>query len=247
MDAAAIKSILRDKLGIKREILALKRVKGEPAGTEAYPERNMMCGIMQEALEENKVYYMTIKNRMCLGCVATGMDPWPGELDEEKLRAGVSFAVEAVNTFESVDVAAKAEKEAMKLFPKFEELYGSVVIGPLEKVPDPEVLIIFCNPAQANLLTRAYCYVSGTFVKGYAGIGACRMFLPDAFINKEPAYTISDRSWRIVLKLAPDELTLATPPDKLEVMLKNLDRSKVGGPSEEAFEKAQQFPGDHRK
>jgi len=74
MDPAAIKSTLRDKLGITREILALKRVQGEPEGIEPYPERNMMCGIMQDALEENKVYYMTIKNRMCLGCVATGMD-----------------------------------------------------------------------------------------------------------------------------------------------------------------------------
>ena len=247
MDAARMKSLLREKLGITREILALKRVQGEPEGIEPYTERNMMCGIMQDALEENKVYYMTIKNRMCLGCVATGMDIWPGELDDDKLLEGVSFAVEAVNTFESAEVAAKAEKEAMKLFPRFEELYGSVVIGPLEKVTDPEVLIIFCNPAQANLLTRAYCYVTGTFVKGYAGIGACRMFLPDAFVNREPAYTISDRSWRIVLKLAPDELTLSTPPDKLEIMLNNLDRSKRGGPTEEAFEKAQQFPGNHRK
>jgi hypothetical protein len=78
-------------------------------------------------------------------------------------------------------------------------------------------------------------------------LGIKREILALKRVKGEPAYTISDRSWRIVLKLAPDELTLATPPDKLEFMLKNLDRSKVGGPSEEAFEKAQQFPGDHRK
>jgi uncharacterized protein (DUF169 family) len=246
MDAAKIKSQLRDKLGIKREILALKRMQEAPPDIEEYQGRLMMCAIMQDSLEENKVYYATVKNRMCLGCVATGMDPAPGEFNGERLREGVRFAVEAVNTFQDIETAARAEKEATKLFPRFDGLSKAVLVGPFGKVPDPEVLIIFCNPAQVNLLTRAYCYVTGTFVKGYAGIGACRMFLPDAFINKEPAYTVSDRSWRFILKLAPEELTLSMPPDKLEVMLENLDRSKEGGPGDELLEQAQQVPQDYR-
>ena len=40
-------------------------------------------------------------------------------------------------------------------------------------------------------------------------MGACRMLLPLAFINKEPVFTISDRAWRRALQLAADELTLA--------------------------------------
>ena len=238
MDSGVIKSFLKDKIGIKKGIVALKRLKDEPSTLEEYEGKSTICFMMQEALEENKVFYTTIKNRMCLGCVATGMDRVPGELSEEELKQNVSFPVEAVNTFQSIEVAVKAEKEAARIFPKFDELYRATVIGPIERIKDPEVLIIFCNPEQANLLTRAYCYVTGTFIKGYAGIGVCRMILPEAFVNKEPTITVSDRTWRIALKLSPDELTLVTPPDKLMIMCENLEQSKLGGPSPESFEKA---------
>jgi uncharacterized protein (DUF169 family) len=240
MDGTAIRSLVEEKVGIKKGIISLKRAKKKPSGIEKYEGLSTLCFIMREALDQNKVYYATTENRMCLWCVAAGMDPAPGTLDEESLRESLKFPVETINTFESLDVAAKAEREAARLFPSFEELCEGVVVGPIESVSDPEVLIIFCNPDQANLLTRAYCYVTGSFLKGYAGIGACRMFLPDAFINKELTYTISDRSWRIILKLAPDELTLITPPDKLMIMLENLDRSKVGGPQPELFEQAKE-------
>jgi uncharacterized protein (DUF169 family) len=238
MDGGAIKSFLKEEIGIKKDIVALKRLKEEPSALEEYEGKSTICFMMQEALEENKVFYTTIKNRMCLGCVATGMDRVPGELREEELKQSVSFPVEAVNTFQSIESAVKAEREAVRLFPKFNELYRATVIGPIESVKEPEILIIFCNPEQANLLTRAYCYVTGTFIKGYAGIGACRMILPDAFVNKEPTITVSDRTWRIALKLSPDLLTLVTPYDKLMIMFENLERSKVGGPNQEAFEQA---------
>ncbi len=238
MDVTAIKSFLKEKIGIKKDTVALKRVREAPSEMEEYEGKSTICFMMQEALEEDKVFYTTTKNRMCLGCVATGMDPAPGELGEEEIKQSVSFPVEAVNTFQSIEIAAKAEKEAVKLFPRFDKLYRATVIGPLAHVKEPDALIIFCNPEQANFLTRAYCYVAGTFVKGYAGIGVCRMIFPDAFVNKEPTITVSDRTWRIALKLAPDELTLVTPPDKLMIMMENLEQSKIGGPSPDAFEQA---------
>lgn len=238
MDSSKISSLLEEKVGIKRGVVALKRMKEAPAALKEYEGLSPVCFMMQEALEEHKIFYTTVKNRMCLGCVATGMDPVPGELNDEQLKKNVSFAVEAVNTFQSIDLAAKAEREAARLFAQYDELYPATVIGPVELVAEPEVLIIFCTPEQANLLTRAYCYVTGTFLKGYAGIGACRMILPDVFINKEPTFTFSDRTWRIALKQTPDLLTLVTPPDKLMIMLENLEQSKVGGPTPEAFEQA---------
>ena len=51
------------------------------------------------------------------------------------------------------------------------------------------------------------------------------MLMPLACINGEPAFSISDRAWRRAFNLTPDELTLVTPPEKLEVMLENLEQS----------------------
>ena len=239
MNTGTIYSRVKETIGIKKGIIALKRMKEEPAEIEDYKGMNTLCFMMQEALDENKVFYTTLRNRMCLGCTAAGMAPTPyDEHSEEALKESLSFPVEAVNTFPDLPTAIKAEKEASALFPKFDELYSAVVVGPAESVPDPDILIISCNPQQANLLTRAYCYVTGTFIKGYAGMGVCRTIFPDAFIHREPMFTVSDRSWRIALKLPDDELSLVTPPDGLKMMLDNLERSQKGGPPPERFEQA---------
>lgn len=92
-------------------------------------------------------------------------------------------------------------------------------------VPDPEVAVIIANPEQVHMLTRAYCYATGHFIKGYAGMGACRMLFPNAFLKKEPTFTVSDRSWRKALNLDADELTFTAHLDTLNIMVENLEEA----------------------
>jgi len=225
MDIKAINSILRDTLGIKKEIIALKLAKDKPSGIEAYQDMNNICYMMGEVLEEKKTFYTTLKDHVCtLGCAATGLDPVLRQMDDAARKENEEYHVATVNVFPTEEIQAKAEHEAATLFPKFQETYEAVIMGPLGDVSQPDALLLFGIPDQIHLLTRAYCYATGTFIKGYAGMGACRMLLPLAFINKEPVFTISDRAWRKALTLAPDELTLATPPDKLLMMLEYLEK-----------------------
>jgi len=227
MNAMAIKQLLKDGLGIGKEIVALKQVKEEPLQLEAYGDKNNICYMMGEVLEEGKTFYTTLEDHVCLlGCAATGLDPILQKMSDEERQESDQFHVGDINIFPSETIQAKAEKEAGQLFPRFEEVYKAIIMGPIESVPEADVLIIFANAEQIHLLTRAYCYATGSFVKGYAGMGACRMLLPYAFLNKEPTYTVSDRSWRKALNLFPHELTLVTPPDKLIIMLANLEESK---------------------
>jgi uncharacterized protein (DUF169 family) len=81
-------------------------------------------------------------------------------------------------------------------------------------------------------MTRAYCYATGSFIQGYAGMGACRMLFPHAFLKREPVFTVSDRSWRKALHIAPDELTLVVPIEKLIIMIDALEESKKDAFSE---------------
>ena len=225
MDIEAIKSILHDTLGIKKEVIALKLAKEKPAGIDAYQDLNNICYMMGEVLEEKKAFYTTLKDHVCtLGCAATGLDPVLRQMDDAAQKENEEYHVATVNIFPTEEIQAKAEHEADILFPKFQETYEAVIMGPLGDVPQPDALLLFGIPDQIHLLTRAYCYATGSFIKGFAGMGACRMLLPLAFINKEPVFTISDRAWRRALTLAPDELTLATPPDKLVIMLEYLDK-----------------------
>ena len=227
MDAKDIKLNLKDGLRIEKEIIALKQMKEEPSEFEAYQDKNNICYMMGEVLEEGKTFYTILEDHVCLlGCAATGLDPILQIMGNEQRQESDQFHVGAINIFPSETIMTKAEEEAETLFPKFKEVYKAILMGPLESIPEPDVVVILANAEQVHLLTRAYCYATGSFIRGYAGMGACRMLLPYAFLNREPTFTVSDRSWRKALNLLSDELTLVTPPDKLVTMLETLKESK---------------------
>lgn len=227
MHGNRLHSLLRENLGIKKAVIALKLTKEEPADIDRYTDMNNICYMMAEVLEENKVFYTTLETHVCLlGCAATGLDPALVLMSDEQRSESSRLHTAALNIFPTEEIQQRAEKQADALFPKFSTLYKAVIIGRLGSVADPDALVLFGTPEQIHLLTRAYCYATGSIIRGFAGMGVCRMLLPFAFIDGEPTFSISDRAWRRAFNLAPDELTLVTPPDKLEVMLEYLEQSR---------------------
>ncbi len=224
MDASLIKTHLKNELGMHDEIIALKQLKEKPPDIPAYNDKNNICYMMGEVLEEGKAFYTTLQDHVCLlGCAATGLDPDLQTLGDAERQESEQFHISGINIFPTAELQARAEQEADRLFPKFQDACRAVVIGPFGDVVEPDVLIMLGTPDQVHLLTRAYCYGTGSIVRGYAGMGVCRMLLPYGILNKEPVFTVSDRAWRRALKLAPAQLTLVTPPDKLLIMLESLE------------------------
>ena len=62
----AISVRLKDELGIKKEVIALKQVKEEPSGMQAYGDKNHICYMMGEVLEESKTFYTVLEDHVCL-------------------------------------------------------------------------------------------------------------------------------------------------------------------------------------
>jgi uncharacterized protein (DUF169 family) len=228
MDVSERVNFLKQTLNIKKEIIGLRQLNEEPPHIEVYQDKNHICYMMGEVLEEGKTFYTILENHVCLlGCAATGLDPGLTSMDSEERTESDQFHVSGINIFPDEAIQHISEMEAARLFPQFKEVCKAILMGPLLDVSEPEVAVIIANPEQVHMLTRAYCYATGHFIKGYAGMGACRMLFPNAFINKDPSFTVSDRSWRKALKLAPDELTLTVPVDKLHLMLENLEESNT--------------------
>ena len=226
MHADTIHAVLHGKLGIKKAVIALKLARQEPAAIDKYTDMNNICYMMAEVLEENKVFYTTLENHVCLlGCAATGLDPALSQMSHEQRADSDQFHTASINIFPTEEIQQRAEEQADALFPKYSGVNKAAIIGRLGSVADPDALILFGTPEQVHHLTRAYCYATGNIIRGFAGMGVCRMLLPLACIDGEPAFSISDRAWRRAFSLAPDELTLVTPPEKLEVMLEYLEQS----------------------
>lgn len=226
MDDVSLGRRLKEDLKIRREVIAIKQFQQEPADFQAYGDKNNICYMMGEVLDEGKTFYTVLDDHVCLlGCAATGLDPSLAVMDESQRQESERFHVSAVNIFPTEAIQHKAEREAQSLFPRFGEVFKAVLMGPLGSVPHPDALVILANAEQIHRLTRAYCYATGSVIKGFAGMGACRMLLPRVLIYNEPVFTVSDRAWRRALKLAADELTMVAAPAHLVTMLDNLEAS----------------------
>jgi len=217
---------LKKFLRIGREVVGLQQLKDEPPQEEVYQDKNHICYMIGEVLEEGKTFCTVLENHVCLlGCEATGLDPGLSTLDGKERSESDQFHVSGINIFPNEEIQGISEKEAALLFPRFKAGCKAIRLGPLTDIPESEVAVIIANPEQVHMLTRAYCYATGHFIKGYAGMGACRMLFPHAFLNKEPTFTVSDRSWRKALKLNQNDLTLVLPVNNLQVIAENIDES----------------------
>jgi uncharacterized protein (DUF169 family) len=93
-----------------------------------------------------------------------------------------------------------------------------VQIGLLRDVDDPELALIFCTPAGADILNRAYCYIYGEPVNGFGGNGACPFLIRFPFVTGKPSFSYSDVAWRKYVGLADEELTVTFPYQTLAVV-----------------------------
>ena len=99
--------------------------------------------------------------------------------------------------------------------PKIGESNEAVQLGLLKDIADPDLILIFCNPGTADILNRAYTYVSGEPVSGFGGNGACPFAIQYPYVTKKPSFTYSDVSWRKYVGMADDELTMSFPYQSL--------------------------------
>jgi uncharacterized protein (DUF169 family) len=100
-------------------------------------------------------------------------------------------------------------------FFKHPEVDGKgIVVGPLLEVNNPDIVLLFVTPHQADILTRARAYL-GDFTRGFGGMGGCIFTIRYTYMSGEPSFSTSDTAWRMFAGLEEDELTYTFPYPKL--------------------------------
>ena len=89
-----------------------------------------------------------------------------------------------------------------------------MIVGPLSKVDDPDLVLLFVTPHQGDILTRARAYL-GDYTRGFGGMGGCIFTLRYSFVTGDPSFSTSDTAWRMFAGLDEDELTYTFPYRKL--------------------------------
>lgn len=205
---------LKDDLKIKKEIIAVKAMKQAPSDIPQYKGQASpgMCAFVGEILKDGSVWYATKENLGCFEAL-TGTGTCENMPRDEYL----DFMIEQNQSYpmhKNADVLMTYYDKVDDFF-KHPKVDGTgIVVGPLLKVDDPDLVLLFVTPHQADILTRARAYL-GDFTRGFAGMGGCIFTIRYSFKSGDPSFSTSDTAWRMFAGLDEDELTYTFPYPKL--------------------------------
>jgi len=209
-----IYTLLMQGIGLKKEPIALKPLKEFPSDISAYEgvATPGLCAQINEILTQGSVFYSTKANHICFeGLIATGVC----DVDREEYRKAVEDFIDVCPYHKDMQTAMDFYETCIREIPVPPVQHACLVSGPLSKVEDPDMVIIFCNPKQADILIRSQSY-QGKLVRGFGGSGGCIFNIRHAFNNREMTFSTSDFPWRSFVGLVDSELTVTIPYEKLQ-------------------------------
>lgn len=205
---------LKEDLKIKKEIIAVKAMKQAPSDIPQYEGQASpgMCAFVGEILKDGSVWYATKENLGCFEAL-TGT----GTCENMPRDKYLEFMIEQNQSYpmhKNADVLVEYYDKVDDFF-KHPKVDGTgIVVGPLLSVDDPDLVLLFVTPHQADILTRARAYL-GDFTRGFAGMGGCIFTIRYTFNSGDPSFSTSDTAWRMFAGLDEDELTYTFPYPKL--------------------------------
>ena len=205
---------LKEDLKVKKEIIAVKAMKKTPSDVPVYEGQATpgMCALIGEILKDESSWYITKENLGCFEALtATGTcENLPRDeylefmTEQNKSYPMHQDAVTLVKYYDKVDEFFQHPKVDAK----------GLVVGPLARVDDPDLVLLFLTPHQTDILNRIRAFF-GDFTRGFGGMGGCIFNIRYSFMTGDPCFSTSDTAWRIFANLNEDELTYTFPYSKL--------------------------------
>lgn len=211
MTSIEIRNTLITVLGLGREPVGIKAWKEIPGNIPCYQGTAFpgMCTQIAEVLASGTTFYTTGDHCYCTGgVVATGVVP-PTEPEDREEIIKVHLAIS--KGYKDIPTALCYEQQVEKIIPRVPTVNAAAQIGLLREMDLADVVLIFCTPAAADVLSRTYCYSAGEPILGFAGNGGCPFVIQYPFVTGKPSFSCSDISWRKNIGLAPEELTVGFP------------------------------------
>ena len=199
----------------RKPLIAIKVWEEIPEGVPAYEDKAFpgTCAHIGEVIETGKTFYIRPKNVYCTGGVlATGILKPPSE---EQSRKMIEMHLEMTKDCLDVDTAMRKQKEMLREIPYPKNKNKAAQIGLLRDMEEPDIVILFCTPKAADVISRAYAYRAGEPIKGFGATGGCTVAIQYPFVFKKPAFTYTDVAWRKFVRMSDDELTVSFPYESL--------------------------------
>ena len=228
-DNKKIAKALKGKLSLERHIAAMKFADKAPQGVPVEEGPQFWCAICGDIFEGNGTpVFFTAKASTCGGSAMIGVGV--GKYDREEFE----IAIQAEVTGEGHLFLSKDEmSKARSFFPGYPKASGGMILGPLEEVSMPDLIIFPVTGYQMCMISTAYTFDTGEIIAGYAGSATCMMTVAIPFLENRPVFSSGDYSGRDFMKLKHEEIVVCFPYRLVPGLIRNMDRTMYARRAEE--------------
>jgi uncharacterized protein (DUF169 family) len=221
LDHKKVNSALKEKLSLKRGIVAMKFADKVPDGVRVEEGPTFWCAICGDIFEgQGDPVFFRGTASSCGGSKNVGIGSSKVAKEDFDMVIHAQVVGEG-NLYATKDLLAKNRT----LFPRYPKVYGGMVLASLDRLSRPDIILIAVNCRQMSMLSTAYSFETGEVMTGYAGKSTCLMTITNPFIENRPVFTIGDHGGRTFMRLQDDEMLVCLPYRLAPGVITNLDRT----------------------
>lgn len=215
--------MLKNEEGYQREILAFKRTNEEPVDAQSYgTDISFLCAMVQEVWDEGKTLCVSNTNVVCGGALYAG-------IGQRKLnKEDFDGAMDAVIGKNMAYCSREALRRVNQQVPHFFKHRKYFVMGLLEKVEEPDVVMVVADAHQIMRLCKAYTWKTGELVNGLQGTAWCAQSFPQVYRNRTMTYNLGDPPSRLLMGLESNEMYCTIHYGLLPMVIENLKNVSQG-------------------
>ena len=220
-DNKKVTATLKEKLSLKRDIVAMKFADKAPDGVRVEEGPTFWCAICGDIFEGSgdPVFFSGMASS-CGGSKNVGIGSSKVTKDVFEMVINAQVVGEG-NLYVSKDLLAKNRA----LFPRYPKVYGGMVLGSLARMNRPDIILFPVNGHQLSMISTAYSFETAELITGYAGKSTCLMSITFPFIENKPVFTPGDHGGRSFMRLKDEEIIVCLPYRLIPGLVRNLDRT----------------------
>jgi uncharacterized protein (DUF169 family) len=215
---------LKELGGYERKIIAFKLCDEVPENIKPYGDDvSFHCAIAAEIWEEGrKPFYISNKNILCGGAVYSGLGN--RRVTKEEFDGGMSQTIGTGRGYATRENFRRVNQQIPHQFIH----HPYQIIGALEDVEDPDVVMVVADAYRVMKLCKAYTWKTGELVQGLSGTAWCTSIFPQVYRTKTMTFTMGDEQSRILTNLDPGEMYCMIHYDLLPLIIENLQNIQTG-------------------
>lgn len=220
-DTQKLAKALKEKLSLFKNIAAMQYVDKAPEGVPQEKGPHFWCGICGDVFDEGGAPVLfSAKASTCGGVANLGLGAIKATREEFDSAINAQVVGEG-NLYATRDVMSKNRNR----FPHFSKVYAGVVIGSLEHMRKPDLVLFPVNGHQLCMISTAYAFDTGELITGFAGKSTCLMTISTPLMQNRPVFCAGDHGGRMFMRLKDDEILVCFPFSLIPGLVKNLDRT----------------------